>query len=66
MRQLVEKQLAQSISTMQATLADPAIADTIVTIAELTARSMQAGGKLMVAGNGGSAATIAPQCAPSH
>ena len=56
MKQLVEKQLAQSISTMQATLADPAIADTIVTIAELTASSMQAGGKLMVAGNGGSAA----------
>jgi D-sedoheptulose 7-phosphate isomerase len=56
MKQLVENQLAQSISTMQATLADPAIADTIVTIAELTARSMQAGGKLMVAGNGGSAA----------
>jgi D-sedoheptulose 7-phosphate isomerase len=56
MKQLVEKQLAQSISTMQATLADSAIADTIVTIAELTARSMQAGGKLLVAGNGGSAA----------
>lgn len=56
MRQLVEKQLAQSISTMQATLADPAIADTVVTIAEVTAKSMLAGGKLMVAGNGGSAA----------
>lgn len=56
MRQLVEKQLAQSISTMQATLADAAIADTIVTIAELTAKSMLAGGRLLVAGNGGSAA----------
>jgi len=56
MKQLVQKQLAQSISTMQATLADPAIAETIVTIAELTAKSMTAGGKLLVAGNGGSAA----------
>lgn len=56
MKSLVEKQLAQSIATLQATLADPHIADTLVTIAELTAKSMLAGGKLMVAGNGGSAA----------
>jgi D-sedoheptulose 7-phosphate isomerase len=56
MKHLVQKQLAQSISTMQATLADLYIADTIVTIAELTANAMQAGRKLMVAGNGGSAA----------
>lgn len=41
---------------MQATLADPNIADTIVTIGELTANAMLAGRKLMVAGNGGSAA----------
>jgi len=56
MKHLVQKQLAQSIATMQATLADQHIADTVVTIAELTANSMRAGGKLMVAGNGGSAA----------
>ena len=56
MKHLVQKQLAQSIATMQATLADPHIADTIVTIAELTANAMQAGRKLLVAGNGGSAA----------
>lgn len=56
MKDLVQKQLAQSISTFQATLADPQIAETVVTIAELTAKSMKAGGKLMVAGNGGSAA----------
>lgn len=56
MKHLVQKQLAQSISTMQATLADSQIADTIVTIAELTANAMKAGRKLMVAGNGGSAA----------
>ncbi len=56
MKDLVQKQLAQSISTFQATLADPQIAETVVKIAELTAQSMKAGGKLMVAGNGGSAA----------
>lgn len=56
MKSLVQKQLAQSISALQATLADTQIADTIVTVAELTAKTMLAGGKLMVAGNGGSAA----------
>jgi D-sedoheptulose 7-phosphate isomerase len=56
MKDLVRKQLAQSIQTMQATLADLHIADTIVAIAELTANAMQAGRKLIVAGNGGSAA----------
>jgi D-sedoheptulose 7-phosphate isomerase len=56
MKHLVQKQLAQSIAAMQATLADLHIADTIVTIAELTANAMLAGRKLMVAGNGGSAA----------
>ena len=56
MKHLVQKQLAQSIAAMQATLADLHIADTIVTVAELTANAMQAGRKLLVAGNGGSAA----------
>ena len=56
MKELVRRQLAQSIDTLQATLADLHIADTIVTIAELTANAMQAGRKLLVAGNGGSAA----------
>jgi D-sedoheptulose 7-phosphate isomerase len=56
MKYLVQKQLAQSIATMQATLADLHIADTISTVAELTANAMLAGRKLMVAGNGGSAA----------
>jgi len=53
---IVEKQLAQSVSTLQAVLADAAIATTLVRFAELTAASMKAGGKLLVAGNGGSAA----------
>jgi D-sedoheptulose 7-phosphate isomerase len=56
MKHLVQKQLAESISTMQATLADLYIADTVAAVAELTANAMQAGRKLMVAGNGGSAA----------
>ncbi len=41
---------------MQAVLADESIADTIVTIGELTATAMRSGHKLLVAGNGGSAA----------
>lgn len=56
MKQLVQRQLAQSIATMQAVLADSQIADTIVTIGELTAKAMGTGNKLLVAGNGGSAA----------
>jgi D-sedoheptulose 7-phosphate isomerase len=56
MKQLVEKQLAQTISTLQATLADPQIAETVETIAKVTAQAMLSGRKLMVAGNGGSAA----------
>src|SRR5271154_5967653 len=53
---IVRSQLAQSIATMQAVLADEAIHATLVRAAELTAHAMQAGGKLLVAGNGGSAA----------
>lgn len=56
MKELVRKQLAQSIATMQAVLTDPHIADTIVSIGELTAKAMKSGNKLLVAGNGGSAA----------
>ena len=56
MIQLVHKQLTQSIQTMQAVLADKDIATTIVTIADLTATAMKNGRKLLVAGNGGSAA----------
>ncbi|MBS1798368.1 MAG: D-sedoheptulose 7-phosphate isomerase [Acidobacteria bacterium] len=56
MKHLVQKQLAQSIAAMQATLADLHIADTVSLAAELTANAMLAGRKLMVAGNGGSAA----------
>lgn len=56
MKTIVQKQLAQSIATLQAVLADEAIAETIVRLSEITAAAMKAGGKLLVAGNGGSAA----------
>ena len=41
---------------MQAVLADDHLADTLVAIGKLTAEAMQSGHKLLVAGNGGSAA----------
>src|SRR5262249_5741150 len=63
MKDLVRRQLAQSIAALQATLADLHIADTIVTTAELTANAMQAGRKLLVAANGGSAADAQPLAA---
>jgi D-sedoheptulose 7-phosphate isomerase len=56
MKELIQKQLAQSIATMQAVLDDPHIADTLVSIGDVTAKAMKAGHKLLVAGNGGSAA----------
>ena len=56
MQNIVRHQLAQSIATMQAVLADDTIADTLVAIAERTAAAMHNGGKLLIAGNGGSAA----------
>jgi len=56
MEDLVRRQLAQSIATMQAVLADGDIHATLVRAAELTAQAMQSGHKLLVAGNGGSAA----------
>jgi D-sedoheptulose 7-phosphate isomerase len=56
MEDIVRRQLAQSIATMQAVLANQQIHAAIVRTAELTAEAMQCGHKLMVAGNGGSAA----------
>ena len=53
---IVRRQLAQSIATMQAVFADSGIHETLARAAEATARAMQGGGKLLVAGNGGSAA----------
>jgi D-sedoheptulose 7-phosphate isomerase len=53
---LVRKQLGVSIRTMQSVLDDPKTTSTLVAAAECTAAAMQEGRKLMVAGNGGSAA----------
>jgi len=56
MKDLVRRQLAQSIATLQAVYDDPHIHDTMLEIGRLSAERMQAGGKLLIAGNGGSAA----------
>ena len=56
MQDLVRHQLAQSIATMQAVHDDVELHKTMLAIGKLTADAMQAGGKLLVAGNGGSAA----------
>jgi D-sedoheptulose 7-phosphate isomerase len=55
-KDLVRRQLAQSIATMQAVHDDEQIHETMLAIGKLTADRMSAGGKLLVAGNGGSAA----------
>ncbi len=56
MQDLVRAQLQQSLDTMQAVLADTAIHDAVIEAGRITADAMMAGKKLMVAGNGGSAA----------
>lgn len=56
MKDLVKKQLSQSIETMRKVLDDPAIHDGVVRAGEIIAKAMKAGRKLMVCGNGGSAA----------
>lgn len=56
MKDLVKKQLSQSIETMQKVLADEQIHEAVVRAGEITAAAMKAGRKLMVCGNGGSAA----------
>ena len=53
---IVKRQLAQSISTMTRVLRDETIHDAVVAAARLTADSMKSGHKLLVCGNGGSAA----------
>lgn len=56
MKELVRSQLERSIATMQAVRDDEEIHETLVAIGKVTADAMKAGGKLLVAGNGGSAA----------
>ena len=45
-----------SLATMERTLADDALVETVARAGEATAEAMRTGGKLMIAGNGGSAA----------
>jgi len=56
MQNLVRKQLNDSIATFQKVLADSDLIQTVVEAGEKTAKAMLDGRKLMVAGNGGSAA----------
>src|SRR5579875_1287016 len=56
MTDLIRKQLQQSIDTMTKVLNDEAIHKTVVEAGRITAEAMKAGKKLMVCGNGGSAA----------
>src|SRR6202789_3204007 len=53
---IVKRQLAQSIATMTRVLRDESIHDAVVAAAHLTADAMKSGHKLLIAGNGGSAA----------
>ncbi len=56
MQELVRRQLAQSIETMTAVMNDAAIHDAVCEAGRLTAQAMKNGRKLMICGNGGSAA----------
>ncbi len=56
MTDLVRKQLQQSLDTLTRVLNDTSIHQTVVEAARLTAEAMKSGKKLMVCGNGGSAA----------
>ena len=56
MQQMVQDQLKQTIATMNAVAEDAGLHRTLIEAAEKTAASLRAGHKLMVAGNGGSAA----------
>ena len=56
MKDLVRKQLSQSIETMRKVMDDEVIHDAVVRAGEITAKAMKEGRKLMVCGNGGSAA----------
>lgn len=56
MQDLVRKQLTQSIETTTKVLHDRSIHDAVVEAGRITADAMKSGRKLMVCGNGGSAA----------
>jgi D-sedoheptulose 7-phosphate isomerase len=56
MHNLIHKQLRQSIATMTAVLHDETIHTAVIEAGRITADAMKQGRKLMVCGNGGSAA----------
>jgi D-sedoheptulose 7-phosphate isomerase len=56
MHQLIHKQLQQSIATMTAVLHDETIHAAVLEAGHITAEAMKHGKKLMICGNGGSAA----------
>ena len=56
MNELVRRQLRMSLAALERTLGDEALVDAVARAAEATAAAMLRGGKLMIAGNGGSAA----------
>jgi D-sedoheptulose 7-phosphate isomerase len=55
-KDLVKKQLSQSVATITAVLEDESIHEAVLEAAVLTTKAMKSGRKLMVCGNGGSAA----------
>lgn len=55
-RDLVKQRLEQSVATLGAVLADESIHEAVLEAGRVTADAMRAGRKLMVCGNGGSAA----------
>ena len=56
MKDLVKKQLSDSLQTITAVLNDESIHEAVVEAGRITSAAMKAGRKLMVCGNGGSAA----------
>lgn len=56
MKDLVKRQLQQSLDTLTKVLADEQIHAVVIEAGEITAKAMKDGKKLMVCGNGGSAA----------
>jgi D-sedoheptulose 7-phosphate isomerase len=56
MKELIHRQLRQSIAALEAVAADHRAHETLFHMARATADAMQGGRKLLIAGNGGSAA----------
>lgn len=56
LRHLVREKLVEGLAVMDAVVQDAALHDTLTDAARITAEALKAGRKLMVAGNGGSAA----------